>query len=147
MRRALLLAIALAATTAPAGDLYRWVDAEGGVHYTDSPPPGAKVEKIGIRSQATDPAARAADEAKVAATDRVSAEVARMKDEEATTAKQLAEAKAADCADAQKTYADMRDERKILATGTDGKENWVRGDDAIKLKEAARASVTEKCGD
>ena len=147
MRRALLLALALIATAAPAGDLYRWVDAEGRVHYTDSPPPGIKVEKLGIRSQATDPAALAADEAKTAATDRVSDEVARLKDEDAAAAKQLAEAKAADCADAQKTYADMRDERKILVTGTDGKESWVRGDDAIKLKEKARADVAEKCGD
>ena len=147
MRRALPIAFAaLLAATAAAGDLYRWVDAEGRVHYTDSPLPGTKVEKLDIRSQPTDPAALAASEAKAAATDRVNDEVARMKDEEAATAKQLAEAKAADCADAQKSYADMRDERKILATGTDGKETWVRGDDAIKLKEQARAKVEELCG-
>lgn len=145
MRRALLLA--LIATVATAGDLYRWVDAEGRVHYTDSPPPGIKVEKLSIRSRPTDPTALATDEAKAAATDRVSDEVARLKDREAAAAKELAAAKAADCADAQKTYTDMGDERKILVIGTDGTETWARGDDAIKVKEKARADVAEKCGD
>lgn len=147
MRAALLLALALCAAGASAGDLYRWVDAEGRVQFGDAPPPGVKAEKLGIRSRPTDPAAQAADEAKAAATDRVNAEAERLKGEQAAAAKQLAEAKAADCADAQKTYADMRDERKIFVTDAEGKESWARGDDAIKLKEKAKADVAEKCGD
>ncbi len=38
LRRTLLLTL-LCATTAQAGQLYRWTDAEGNVHYTDQPPP------------------------------------------------------------------------------------------------------------
>lgn len=39
-RRGLWLLIGLlAAGAAPAAELYRWVDAEGKVHYTDTPPP------------------------------------------------------------------------------------------------------------
>jgi hypothetical protein len=147
MRAALLLALVLCAAGASAGDLYRWVDAEGRVQFGDAPPPGVKAEKLGIKSRPTDPVAQAADEAKATQDDRVSAEAERVKDERAANAKQLAEAKAADCADAQKTYAEMRDERKILVTGTDGKETWVRGDDAIAAKEKARLAVAEHCGD
>lgn len=43
MRFALFLCFCAAAGLAQAGDLYRWVDADGKVHYTDQPPPaGAK---------------------------------------------------------------------------------------------------------
>ncbi|HEX6829572.1 MAG TPA: glutaredoxin family protein [Burkholderiales bacterium] len=39
MTRLLLIALALLALPAAAGSLYRWVDADGKVHYTDTPPP------------------------------------------------------------------------------------------------------------
>lgn len=146
MRRAAILLLALCAASALAGDLYRWVDAEGRVHYTDTPPPGTKAEKLGIRSQPTDPAALAADEAKTKSDERVAAEVERLKHEEALTAKEAADAKAEDCAAARKRYAEMRDERKIMdVDAKTGQETWARGDDAIKLKEQARLAVEKAC--
>ena len=147
MRRIAFLIVALCAATALAGDLYRWVDEEGRVHYADSPPPGVKADKLDVRSRPTDPNALAHDAAADADKKRVEAEVERMKHEEALTAKEAADAKAEDCAAAQKHLADMRDERKIAVVGTDGKETWARGDDAIKLKDKAAADVAAKCGD
>lgn len=42
MRSLLLgLALAAAATAAGAGTLYKWVDSQGKVHYTDTPPPAS----------------------------------------------------------------------------------------------------------
>ncbi len=45
--RSLLLALALAATAtaAGAGTLYKWVDSQGKVHYTDTPPPASAKQK------------------------------------------------------------------------------------------------------
>lgn len=47
MKRTWLLLLCLAASAAQAGEMFRWVDAEGKVHYTDQPPPGSakKVEE------------------------------------------------------------------------------------------------------
>lgn len=47
MKNAWLLALCLAAGWAQAGEMFRWVDADGKVHYTDQPPPAAakKVEE------------------------------------------------------------------------------------------------------
>lgn len=42
MRRIVLLAGCLAALSSPAGSLYRWVDAQGKVHYGDAPPADAQ---------------------------------------------------------------------------------------------------------
>jgi hypothetical protein len=39
MKTSLLLALSLLALPAAAGTLYRWVDPDGRVHYTDTPPP------------------------------------------------------------------------------------------------------------
>lgn len=47
MRFVLLLSCCLAASLVQAAELYRWVDADGKVHYTDQPPPASakKVEE------------------------------------------------------------------------------------------------------
>ena len=44
----LLLALALSAAANATG-IYRWVDAEGAVHFGDSPPPDRRAEQIEIR--------------------------------------------------------------------------------------------------
>ncbi|HTS52894.1 MAG TPA: glutaredoxin family protein [Burkholderiales bacterium] len=53
---ALIIALALATGTAAAGKLYKWVDKNGDVHYTDQPPPPeAKIaERKKFGDQATD---------------------------------------------------------------------------------------------
>lgn len=47
MRFALFLSLCIAASLVQAAELYRWVDADGKVHYTDQPPPASakKVEE------------------------------------------------------------------------------------------------------
>jgi glutaredoxin len=57
--RAAALALILAATLAlPAGGaIYRWVDAESRIHYTDSPPPKASAKRIVVEPAPPPPAA------------------------------------------------------------------------------------------
>ena len=43
-RAGLALLLAVLAATASAGELYRWKDAAGVTHYSDSPPPDAQAE-------------------------------------------------------------------------------------------------------
>jgi glutaredoxin len=43
-----LLLIALASGTCLA-DMYKWIDENGKVHYTDSPPPGKKAKKLDLK--------------------------------------------------------------------------------------------------
>jgi glutaredoxin len=47
MTRALLIALLLAACGAAAAQsIYRWVDAQGKIHYTSEPPPGTRKEQV-----------------------------------------------------------------------------------------------------
>lgn len=48
-RRLLLLLAMLALPLAAAADIYRWTDAQGKVHYSDSPPPEAKARQVKIK--------------------------------------------------------------------------------------------------
>ncbi len=45
----LLLALTTVAGTAGATEIYRWVDAQGNVHFGDSPPSDRQAEQIEIR--------------------------------------------------------------------------------------------------
>lgn len=58
-RYALLLAAAVALTggTAVAGEIYKWIDDEGNIHYEDRPTSGATIERVAIASRNTDNAA------------------------------------------------------------------------------------------
>lgn len=55
IRVGLVLLLALAAVALPAhAQVYRWVDADGVVHYTDKPPPAHEAEALPIRTEPTD---------------------------------------------------------------------------------------------
>src|SRR5210317_1699840 len=76
-----VFALALAGGgVAIAGDIYKWVDADGNVHYEDRPI-GAQSERLDIQSRPTDRAAvtaqvQAATEARVKAREDKAAELA-----------------------------------------------------------------------
>lgn len=69
MKPFLLTALALMALPAVAGPLYRWVDADGTVHYTDAQPPtsATDVTRVPMRLPAADDTARLPYETQVAA--------------------------------------------------------------------------------
>ena len=46
----LILAALLAMTTAAHAEVYKWVDEDGNVHFTDTPPPKQKTEEVKIDS-------------------------------------------------------------------------------------------------
>ncbi len=47
---ALILAASLAMTTAAHAEVYKWVDEDGNIHFTDTPPPKQKTEEVRIDS-------------------------------------------------------------------------------------------------
>jgi hypothetical protein len=49
MKKILALCALLACIPASAQQVYRWVDADGRVHYTDKPPPGLKASEVQSR--------------------------------------------------------------------------------------------------
>lgn len=60
MKALILIALTLLALPAAAGTMYRWVDADGRVHYTDTPPPASAkdVKQQPMRERPAEEAAR-----------------------------------------------------------------------------------------
>jgi glutaredoxin len=53
MRHFVALVLAFAAAAAAAQGVYRWTDANGKIHYTNEPPPGAKATAVRDRLNTT----------------------------------------------------------------------------------------------
>jgi hypothetical protein len=147
MRALLLVACGLLALSASASDIYRWVDKDGKVHFTDSPPPGIEAEKLAIKNEPTDPAAvELADSTREVRENRAEADAV-VAQNSAKEAAAKAEAKAEACAASRKRYEDIQYSRKFASKDAAGKEVWLSGADADELKKKAKADVDEKCAD
>jgi len=142
---ALLAALALSAA-APATDVYRWVDAEGKIHFADSPPPDVSAEKLAIRSAPTDPSSVATDEELLATRARQSAEESAVEAAVAKKTREDAAAKAEACEAARTRHAGIEHSRKFATKDQAGNETWVSGADALAVKEQAAAAVRAACG-
>ena len=146
--RALALALALlTASLAGAADIYRWTDAQGNVHFADAPPADVKSERLRMDSKPTNPATVAAQEEQLSMRIREADELAQIKDESARKAKAESDAHAADCKAAHDRYDAIQYSRKFSRTDADGKETWVSGADALKVKDEARADMQKACGE
>jgi hypothetical protein len=147
VRALLLVACGLLAMGASAAEVYRWVDKDGKVHFSDSPPPGVSAEKLAIKSQPTDPAAvDLAETTREVRENRAEAD-AIVAQNSAKEAAAKAEAKAEACAAARKRYDDIQYSRKFASKDAEGKEVWLSGADADNLKQKAKADVEAKCAD
>ncbi len=62
MKRILVLACALAASTAALGQLYKWVDKDGKVTYSDQPPPAQQSKQLNLNTGVASPPTRSAIE-------------------------------------------------------------------------------------
>ena len=147
MRALALIVCSLLASDAGAAEIYRWVDAEGKVHFADSPPPDIKAERLHIPSAPTDPAAvELNDAAREVRENRREAD-AIVASNAVKEAAAKAEAKANACEGARKRYEAVQHSRKFSSTSADGKESWLSGADADDLKSKLKADAEAKCAE
>lgn len=118
MRIASALIISLAALPVSAGNIYKWTDAQGQVHYSQTPPRhGAVVAKPqssvqpGVSLQAPPPP--------------VPPSIARTAAPEKTPAPETAEAKAKRCANSRQRlqFLEENPARRLMVEGADGSES------------------------
>lgn len=144
VRRLLVAVVAMAALqTALAGEpVYRWVDDEGRVHYSDQPPTGIDAERVTIpvsepaRTPVDEDAARKAELAERLAAD---AEARAAYDAEQQAAIERA------CADARARLADLESARKVTRIGKDGALEYYNDEQREAALAEARAQVREWC--
>ncbi len=166
MTKSVLLAVMLAFAASAFAQMYRWVDKDGRVHYTATPPPpGVKARTL--RAPASSPAPAADDAERDDAAKDTGAKDARRgpltpaeqeqefrkrqleaqkaREKEALAAEE-AETKRRNCMRARETLATLESGQRVSRTGADGERYYL--DDAARAREteAARNAVQDWCG-
>lgn len=152
VRTLLGITLALFALAARA-DMYRWVDKQGNVHYSDRAPPiDAKESKAMKAARAgTAPVAATQAPAKQKTYAEMEADFKKRRVEkqeaEVKKEKELAEAaeKARNCERARNHHKSLEAGGRFTKSGSDGEQLDMNDDDIAKAKVDAQKSVSEWC--
>ena len=130
-----------------AGPIYRWVDAQGHVHYSQTPPKNSKVH-----AKTVDIAPPPPDQTTLARTknmeqavqDRQQAQQAQAKKTQQAAKKRAAQEKA--CQAARTRLQRFSVARIVASRDKQGKIVYSSGDDLVKLRKQQQAKVDKLCG-
>jgi hypothetical protein len=139
--------------------LYRWVDKDGKVRYTDTPPPGGvKARTLGAPAAApaapapADAAAKdAAPKGPLTPAEQEQAFRKRQMDaqkaaEKADLARKENDAKQENCARAREALATYESGQRVARTNAQGERFYLEDDARAAEAEKARAAVRDWCG-
>lgn len=147
-RLLIMAALALALALPTAAQVYKWIDKDGKVHYSDKKPrdPKAKdVKDMNIQSAPTDPAAVERDLAELQERGKVTDENLRVQAQvkEQTAAEKAAQEKR--CDQAQERLAVLEAVQRMVVVDKDGKQTYKSDGETNAEREKARAQVAELC--
>ncbi|MGA9855390.1 MAG: DUF4124 domain-containing protein [Gammaproteobacteria bacterium] len=150
MRRLYLVVIAVSALTfvsAHADQVYRWVDAQGNVHYSQTPPPNAvtKAKLVDVEPPPPDITGVEQQQQLVKSVNAADAE----QQKAAEIAQKLAQEKAQKqqaCDQARKHLQEYMDTHRIITNANSPNPTYYTGDDLVKFRQQAQEQVDKVCG-
>lgn len=149
LQKSLALACLLAAAgTAVADQVYRWVDKNGVVHYTQTPPPStnaATAKTVDISAPPPDAYGAASAQAteNTQTAQNKSAQAAAQK-AQADAQQKAALQKACEAERAQ--LQQMQDARRVSYTDSKGEVQYASGDDRLKAMDDLQKRIDKDCG-
>ncbi|MBA3564971.1 MAG: DUF4124 domain-containing protein [Gammaproteobacteria bacterium] len=148
MLRTIALIVSSVAATVAVADVYRWVDSEGQVHYSDTPVRDA--ERLEIESQPTDPARILAEREQAAALG-AARELREEQDatqaaDEAGIAADIADQRAANCEKARQRLESYDAAHRLYRPQEDGGREYLSDEELDTARADARLDVDEWCG-
>lgn len=130
-------------------DIYRWQDADGVIHFSDTPPEGIPSTLVSIDSRPTDKARISA--AKTQARGKQQAqllieqeEMAAQKETAAEAAEQ-AEERAQACTQARQRQETYNNSRRLYRELENGEREWYSEEEVAMARENAQKAVEEFC--
>ena len=150
MLKTLAMALVLtgAAAVSHAADVYRYVDPQGGVHYTDTWVPGSTLIKVDhhVNNSNASAATATANQNKTAiASERASVEIARANEQKAVQT-DVAQAREQQCKQAQDNYTKAIQSRRIYKSDKDGERDYLSDTDADAYRLQLRTEMQAACG-
>lgn len=149
MHRALILiALAVAAPTAFA-DVYRWVDAQGEVHYSDRPVEGAELVKATnprpTRVNDDDGPARPSPRVQTAAVNPGTPSLSEERDNQRAVQADVASAREKQCKEAKDRYQRSIQASRIYRTNDAGEREFLSPAEADQLRLSNREAMNLAC--
>ena len=141
---ALIMSLPFAAAVA---DVYRSVDAQGQVHYSDSPTPGAElihVQKLGLSS--TTNVATSAPANTNAAGNPPPPDPVKQQAAKQAVQQDVAQTRADQCKKATADYNQAVDARRIYKPGADGEREYLSDAEADQQRLNLRLAMESVCG-
>jgi hypothetical protein len=152
MRQAVATAIlSLLPLCAAMGDIYRSVDAQGHVQYSDTPSPGAQLVSSSdphpaSSPAATPPAATSSPPPPPSRNEQISQRIAQQEAAEAVE-RDTSEAHSKQCKQAQQNYQQSIEARRLFKAGADGERQYLTDDEADQQRVNNRLAMETACGD
>jgi redox-sensitive bicupin YhaK (pirin superfamily) len=149
MLRSLAFGAALTLSAVASAAVYKWVDAQGGVHYSDLPP-SDKAQVVQIISNPTSRervAARVESEEK--RREGASQDESKQKAEQATQQAvnaDVAKSRAKQCDEAKERYRVAIDSHKLYKLGKNGEREYLNDAELSQARLDARRNLDESCG-
>ncbi|HXR19762.1 MAG TPA: DUF4124 domain-containing protein [Steroidobacteraceae bacterium] len=150
---ALIMSLLIGAAVA---DVYRSVDAQGHVQYSDTPTPGAELvhmQKFGVAGATTSSSAPpASSSAPASAAQAMAKSDAQVKEALAQQAAQRAvqqdvdQSRADQCKKTTAEYDQAVQARRIYRTGADGEREYLSDADADQMRLNLRLAMQSSCG-
>ena len=146
----LLASLVTTATDAAAQDtIYRWVDEDGVVHYTDQPNDKAGSEIVSIRDEDIDSSEASAAPAEASDAQPQGPSVAQQRREaRAEKRRQAAEQQAAideGCAQRRQLVASLEPSPRVMVENEDGTVTRMDDNARLEMLAEAKAYIAEKC--
>ena len=147
-----LLGLVAAAAGHADGTVYKWVDEQGRIHYSDRPPPGQenKAETVAnpYAKASTRPSAPAATAASAApaANGKAGSGTPAADDPKKKVAADVAAAHAEDCGKARDAYENAVRSRRLYRTGENNERVYLTDAELDQTRLESRRLMDEACG-
>jgi hypothetical protein len=147
MFRILAIAVALAgAASAAHADVYRWIDAQGRVQYSDRWVPGSTLIKTSSpRNPSAEPPAQT-DQQKLAASNANIAQQQAQRETEQTVKQDVAANRAEQCKHATDAYEKAVQSRRMYKEGKNGEREYVSDEEADAYRAKLLTERKQVCG-
>jgi hypothetical protein len=137
----------LGVQVATQADVYRWVDGQGRVQYTDRWVPGSQLVKVDKNKTDAEAAAaqRIAEQGKLAASDTASANQKTQENAARTVRQDVAKTQEEQCKKATERYDKAIQARRIFKTAPDGTKEYVSDAEADAYRAEALLDKEAAC--
>jgi len=135
--------LTLACGLSARADVWKYVDPQGQVQYSDQWVPGSEL----IKGDRTHASSTPSDDAKKLkdASDRISDQLAQQEAQRAVQ-KDVAASRTEQCKQARDHYQKSIEARRIFRTGKDGEREYLTDDEADQERLRARTDMEQVCG-